>query len=104
MKLAPLALVALLAGCATASKEERNSLLSDPIDCSVAKEDIAALESAMPSRGERAGSAVRTLTPIGAAASILTGSYRGKAEVLTGRTERELNARIEDIQTTCGIL
>ncbi|MEO0696709.1 MAG: hypothetical protein AAFY84_11475 [Pseudomonadota bacterium] len=100
---AQLLIFAAVAGCATASDKERQSLLDEPIDCEVAEEDIAALEAAMPSGGERAVSAVRTLSPVGAATSILTGSYRGRAKVLVGRTQGELNARIEDIQETCGL-
>ena len=103
VRLMPLLVIFAVAGCATASDKERKSLLEEPIDCEVAEEDIAALEAAMPSGGERAVSAVRTLSPVGAATSILTGSYRGRAKVLVGRTQGELNARIEDIQETCGL-
>jgi hypothetical protein len=104
MKLAPLIMIALLAGCATASNEERASLLAQPINCETAQEDIVALEAAMPSRGERAGAALRTVTPVGAVAGAATGSYRDGAAVLTGRTEEELAARISEIQATCGIV
>ena len=93
----------LAAGCATASTEEREALLGKPIDCAVAEQDIADLEAAMPSRRERAGSAVRTVTPVGAVTSVATGSYRDRASVLTGRTEDELSARIEEIQQACGV-
>lgn len=103
MRLAPFALLAIIAGCATASPEERESLLAEPIDCAVAAEDIAALEAARPSRGERTASAVRTVTPIGAVTSVVTGSYRDRAAVLVGRTDGELSARIEDIERTCGL-
>jgi hypothetical protein len=101
MKLAALMLVAFLVGCATASHDERASLLADPVNCETAAEDIAALEAAMPSRRERAKSAVQTVTPVGAVASVITGSYRDRAGVLTGRTKEELTARIEEIQATC---
>jgi len=102
MKLAPLIMIAFLAGCATASDEERASLLAQPVNCATAQEDIAALEGAMPSRGERAGSAVRTVTPVGAAAGVVTGSYKDRAAVLTGRTKAELAARITEINAACG--
>jgi len=94
----------LVTGCAsTAVYEERDSLLAEPVDCEVAEEDIAALEAAMPSRGERALSAVQTVTPIGAVSGVVRGSYRDRAAVLTGRTEGELSARIEEIRETCGL-
>jgi len=103
MKLVPFALAALLVGCATTIHDERASLLAEPVNCEAAEADIAALEAAMPSRGERALSAVQTVTPIGAVSGIATGSYRDRASVLSGRTQRELNARIEEIETACGI-
>ena len=103
MKLVPFALAALLVGCATSNHDERASLLAEPVDCEAAEADIAALEAAMPSRRERALSAVQTVTPIGAVSGVATGSYRDRAGVLTGRTQGELEARIEEIETTCGI-
>ena len=103
MKLAPLFLIALLAGCATAKHDERASLLAQPVNCETAQEDIAALEAAMPSRGERAGSVLRTVTPVGAVSGVATGSYRDRAAVLTGRTKEELAARISEIRAACGI-
>jgi len=102
MKLAPLVLAAFLGGCATASHDERASLLKQPVNCQSAAEDIAALEAAMPSRGERAKTVVLSLTPVGAAAGVVTGTYRDNARILTGRTQEELSARVEEIQVTCG--
>ena len=94
-----------LVGCASnAVYEERESLLAEPVDCEVAEEDVAALEAAMPSRGERALSAVQSVTPIGAVSGVVRGSYRDRAAVLTGRTQGELTARIEEIRETCGLV
>lgn len=104
MRFAPLLLLVFVAGCATASDEQRLSLRTKPIDCTTAKEDIAALEAALPSNGERALSAAQTLTPVGALATVVLDSYSGRFAVLTGQTEEELVARIEDIRKTCGIV
>jgi hypothetical protein len=103
MKLALLALTVLIVGCATASHHERASLLAEPVNCEAAEADIAALEAAMPSRGERAKSVVQTVTPVGAVTGVVTGTYKDRAAVLTGRTQGELTARIEDIEATCGL-
>jgi hypothetical protein len=103
MKLEPLFLIALLAGCATASHKERASLLAQPVNCETAQEDIAALEAAMPSRGERAGSALKTVTPVGVVTGVVTHSYKNSAAVLTGRTKEELAGRISEIRAACGI-
>ena len=93
-----------LAGCATkAVHEERESLLAEPINCDVAEDDIATLEAAMPSRGERALSAVQTVTPVGVVSGVVQGTYRDRTAVLTGRTQEELSTRIDDIRETCGL-
>ena len=106
MKPALLALSTLfVAVCASKTVyDERESLLAEPVDCEVADEDIAALEAAMPSSSERALSAVQSVTPIGAVSGVLRGTYRDRAAVLTGRTQGELTARIEEIRETCGLV
>ncbi|MEL6472500.1 MAG: hypothetical protein AAFQ21_00315 [Pseudomonadota bacterium] len=96
-------LLAMLGGCATASHDERSALLNQPITCATAEADIAALEAALPSRGERARSVVQSVTPVGVATGVVTGSYSDRASVLTGATEDELRTRIDEIETACGL-
>lgn len=103
MRLASIGVLAFLAGCASASHAEREALLAAPIDCATAQTDIAALEAAMPSRRERARSAVQSVTPIGAVGGVVSGTYDERLGVLTGGTEEELSARIEAIRSRCGI-
>jgi hypothetical protein len=103
MTLSPLFLVVVVAGLGAAKHEERDTLLNKPVNCETAAEDIAALEAAMPSPGERLTSVVKSLTPVGAAVSVVTGNYKDNAAVLTGRTKEELTARVKEIQVTCGI-
>jgi hypothetical protein len=103
MKLASISLLAVLAGCATASNADRETLLVAPINCATAQTDIAALEAAMPSRRERARSAIQSVTPVGAVGGVVTGTYDERLGVLTGGTEEELSARIAAIQSECTI-
>ncbi|MEL6860003.1 MAG: hypothetical protein AAFO74_16570 [Pseudomonadota bacterium] len=103
MRLTSLLFVTLVAGCATSIHAERESLLADPIDCASAETDIAALEAAMPSRRERARSAIQSVTPVGVVSGVATGTYGDRTAVLTGRTEEELTARIDDIKQSCGL-
>jgi len=103
MRIALIAFLFLLTGCANEVHDERASLLAEPVDCSKAEPDIAALQAAMPTRRERARSALQTVTPVGAASGVATGSYKDRAAVLSGRTERELTARIEEIRETCEV-
>lgn len=93
----------LLAGCATAKHSERDTLLAAPVNCATAETDIAALEAAMPSRRERVRSAVQSATPVGAVKGVVTGTYDDRVAVLTGATEEELSARINEIRSECGI-
>jgi hypothetical protein len=104
MKATPLFFIALCAGCATATDGERASLLAQPVNCETAKLDIEALEAAMPTKRERVRSAFQTVTPVGAVAGVVTGSYKDRAEILTGRTEAELAARVREVQATCGLV
>lgn len=101
MKLAFPILVLAVVECATASHEARESLLAQPINCEVAEQDIVALEAAMPSRRERARSAIQSVTPVGVVTGVATGTYGDRASVLTGRTEDELQARIDEIEAKC---
>jgi len=101
MRIAVLFPLALVAGCATASDTEREALLDKPVDCATADEDIAALTAALPSNTERGASVLRTLTPVGAATSIITLQYRDRAKVATGRTGRAINNKIADIYEAC---
>jgi hypothetical protein len=103
MKLASISLLAVLASCATASHAEREALLAAPVNCATAQTDIAALEAAMPSRRERARSAVQSVTPVGAVGGVVTGTYDERLGVLTGGTEEELSARIDAIRSECTI-
>ncbi|GGD11314.1 hypothetical protein [Aquisalinus flavus] len=103
MRLACIAMIALLAGCATANQGGPETLLAAPVDCSTAESDLAALEAAMPSRRERARSAVQSVTPVGALSGAVTGTYTERLEVLSGATEEQLSARIDDIKSQCGI-
>ncbi len=103
MRFAPIVLLGLLVGCATASHDEREALLAAPVNCDTAETDLAALDAAMPSRWERARSAVQSVTPVGAVKGAVTGTYDEQFEVLTGATEDQLAARINEIETECGI-
>lgn len=102
MRLLFIAGLALLSGCATAGYGEREALLAAPVNCATAETDLAALEAAMPSRRERARAAVQSVTPVGAVSGAVTGTYDDRLEVLSGATEEQLSARIDEIKSQCG--
>lgn len=101
MKLLLLCAVALPAGCASAGHADRAVLLNAPIDCSTAETDIAALEAAEPSGGERARSIIQSVTPVGLVTGAATGSYADRAAVATGKTQSAIDTRIVEIAQSC---
>ena len=93
--------LASLAGCATASHAERAALLDASITCATADADIAALEAAHPSSGERARSILQSATPVGVVTGAATRSYADRASVATGKTGSDIEARIAEIKQQC---
>ncbi|HAH10728.1 MAG TPA: hypothetical protein DCL54_03515 [Alphaproteobacteria bacterium] len=103
MTLSPLFLVVVVAGLGSAKHEERDTLLNKPVNCETAAEDIAALEAAMPTGGERLKSAVQTFSPVGRVVGVVRGTREDTKDVLTGRTKEELTARVKEIRVACGL-
>lgn len=101
MKLLILCVVVLPAGCASASHADRAALLKAPIDCTTAEADLAALESAGPSSGERARSILQSVTPVGLVTGAVSGSVGDRAAVATGKTQHDIEARIAEIKQSC---
>lgn len=101
MKILILCVVVLPAGCASASHADRAALLNAPIDCMTAETDLAALEAAEPSGGERARSILQSVTPVGLVTGAVSGSYRDRAAVATGKTQNDIEDRIAEIKKSC---
>jgi len=100
-----------LSGCAnrtnlsphpTISPEAKESLEA-PINCSTAYRDIEVLEDEKASVGKQIISGVRAVVPFSAAAGILMGDYRDRAEVATGKYNEDIEAKIAEIKRQCGI-
>jgi hypothetical protein len=83
--------------------DEAKSNMAAPINCDTAEEDIAVLEEEKAGVGKRMLSGVRSVLPIAAAAGILLGDYRGRVEVATGKYNSDLEAKINEIRTSCGL-
>lgn len=93
----------VVVGCATASHDERAELLEKPVNCDTADEDIIELAEALPSGSERAKSIFQSVTPVGLATGVLKRENKDKLKVATGKTERDLEGRINEIEQTCGL-
>lgn len=98
-----IAALGLLAGCAAPPPTEEADLLDQPIDCTVADVDIAALEAAIPTAAERNAARIRLIVPVARIAGRVTGKLDERREIASGRTEDDLRARIAEIKAVCQI-
>lgn len=83
--------------------EEAKKDLSAPVHCGTATHDIATLEEEKASVGKQVLAGVRSVIPFSAAAGILLGDYRDRAQVATGEYNRDLEAKIAQIRQECNI-
>jgi len=93
--------VGLVAGCAQTTQSDRADLLDQPIDCTTADIDIAALEAAIPGASERAAAGLRLIVPVARIAGRVTGQLDDRREIASGRTEEQLRTRIAEIEAAC---
>lgn len=87
-------------GCATISNEARY-YINKPINCASAAQDIAALEQEKASPLKRARCAAQVSRPYSAASSALKGDLRNKVQVASGKYNRKINAKINQIKNQC---
>ena len=73
------------------------------INCKTARSDVAALEGEKASVEKQALAGVRSVVPFAAASGILMGDYAERAEVATGQYNRDIEAKIAEIRTHCGL-
>lgn len=97
------------AGCACSGRracaisEEAKYELEKPIDCSTAIQDIQILESEKASTSEQAKAGIKSVVPASAAMAILHREYRDRVEVATGEYNRQIDEKIKDIKSQCGL-
>jgi len=95
------------AGCASrrapAISDEAKYELEKSIDCSTAVQDIQILESEKASASEQAKAGVKSVVPASAAMGILRRDYRDRVEVAIGEYNRQIDEKIKEIKSQCGI-
>ncbi len=102
----------LLAGCGqTISDEEKMQLAKHP-DCAEAEEDIAILEKQRASTMKQIEIGAQYVIPVAAAVNVFRSFnqdgtseefYNDREQVLTGEYNKSIDAKIEEIQRTCGL-
>ncbi len=99
-----LALAVVLAlGCARSISNQAKQDLAAPVDCDTAEQDIATLESEKASVGKQASSGVRSIVPAAAVVGILRRDTKDRAKVASGAYNRELQAKIDEIEQQCSL-
>ena len=91
-------------GCAMGQKKVEKELASPPpVNCETAEGDIRVLRSEKAHVAGQIAAGVTAIFPAGLVIGILTGTEGTKLRVATGEYNRKIDARIADIQRTCGI-
>ena len=97
-----LAMTLLSVSCQTISDEAKNNL-AKPVNCSTARQDIAALEKDKASTAKKALAGASAATPPGAVMTLLSRQAKDKGSVVSGDYNRKINEKIAEIKRTCGV-
>ena len=102
-KIASVLLVVLsLVSCKSISGEAKEDL-AKPVSCTTATQDIATLEGERASTKKKIATGVGSVVPQLAITGILMGDYRNRVKVATGKYNDDIEAKIAEIKSECGI-
>ena len=91
-------------GCAMNQKKVQESVTSGaPVNCATAQGDIRVLEAEKAHVVQRMLEGATAIYPAGAVTGILTGTEGTKLDVATGTYNDQIDARISEIKSTCGL-
>ncbi len=98
--------LSLLVGCAPTGEGQK--AMAKPINCSDAKEDIAALEEEKASVLERIAHGARFVVPVAVAVNIFqegsgSSEVKERSSIVAGDYNEALDAKIAEIKQTCGL-
>ena len=102
----------LLTACGQTVSDDAKKKLSKDVNCSTAKQDIAALEKERASTLKRVSIGLQYVVPVPVVINIFRSYnqdgtseefYKDREQVLTGEYNKSLDAKIEEIQRTCGV-
>jgi len=74
-----------------------------PVNCATAEGDIRVLRGEKAHVAERVAQGVTAIYPAGLVVGLLTGTEGTKIRVATGEYNKKLDAKIAEIQSTCGV-
>ncbi|MGH7287086.1 MAG: hypothetical protein ACREI8_03610 [Myxococcota bacterium] len=93
----------LASGCAYQAKKEEKAAEQMPVNCATADGDLRLLRSEKAHVAERVAQGVTAIYPAGLVVGLLTGTEGTKIQIATGEYNRKLDAKIAEIQSTCGV-
>ena len=92
----------MLYGCKTITPKAKQDL-AKPVNCETAAQDVQALESEKASTAKKIGAGIRMIVPATAVTGILSGDYGNRVNVATGQYNKDIDAKIREIQSSCGM-
>ena len=101
--LATLVVALLLQGCAMGLKKDEKAAEQMPVNCATADGDLRVLRSEKTHVAEEIALGVTAIYPAGLVIGLLTGTEGTKIQVATGEYNKKLDAKIAQIQSTCGV-
>jgi hypothetical protein len=96
--------VSLTSACAMQQKKVLKQLDEPaPVNCSTAQGDLRLLHHEKANVAERMAEGITAIYPAGLVVGVLTGTEGTKLKVAIGEYDKAIDARIAQIEETCGI-
>jgi len=92
----------LMVACSPESKEAKQEL-AQPVNCATAEGDIRVLENEKAHVAKQVASGVTAIAPAGLVLGVVTGTEGDKLEVATGDYNDQIDKKIAEIKSTCGL-
>jgi hypothetical protein len=102
----------LMTACGQTVSDDAKMQLSKDVDCTTAEQDVAALEEQQASTLKQIGTGVQYVVPVAVVVNIFRSYnqdgtseefYDDREQVLTGEYNESIAAKIEEIQSVCGL-
>lgn len=77
--------------------------LKKGINCATAKQDIKALQNEKAGVGRQIMAGVSSVLPVSAVVGLLKGNYAENVQVSAGQYNADIDRKISEIQSTCGV-
>ncbi len=101
--IACVAIALLAAGCASRFKRQEKAVEAQKVNCATADGDIRVLQSEKAHVADQIALGVTAIYPAGLVIGLLTGTEGTKFKVATGEYNKQIDKKIAEIKTTCGL-